>query len=97
MAALRFVYVIEDAMNVITKIQLRKAQSMLFSWEYLFSNDWAAIIREDFGKQPWNENGERFPIYSTTWHIGAKGEWRVRNSLTMWNTLQKDIIISLEL
>ena len=31
MAALRFVYVIEDAMNVITKIQLRKAQSMLFS------------------------------------------------------------------
>ena len=31
MAALRFIYVIEDAMNVITKIQLRKAQSMLFS------------------------------------------------------------------
>ena len=52
MAALRFVFVIEDAMNVITKIQLRKAQSMLFSWEYLFSNDWAAIIRENFDKQP---------------------------------------------
>ena len=41
MAALRFVYVIEDAMKMITKIQLRKAQGMLFSWEYLFSNDWA--------------------------------------------------------
>ena len=97
MAALRFVYVIEDAMNVITKIQLRKAQSMLFSWEYLFSNDWAAIIRENFDKQPWNENGEHFAIYSTTRHIGAKGGWRVRNWLTRSNTLKKNIIISLEL
>ena len=97
MAALRFVFVIEDAMNVITKIQLRKAQSMLFSWGYLFSNDWAAIIRENFDKQPWNENGEHFAIYSTTRHIGAKGEWRVRNWLTRSNTLQKNIIISLEL
>ena len=55
-------YVIEDAVNVITKIQLWKAQSMLISWEYLFSNDWAAIIRENFDKQPWNENSERFAI-----------------------------------
>ena len=97
MAALRFVYVIEDAMNVTSKTQLRKAQSMLFSWEYLFSNDWAAIIRENFDKQPWKENGEHFAIYSTTRHIGAKGGWRVRNWLTRSITLQKNIIISLEL
>lgn len=88
---------VEDAMNVITKIQLWIAQSMLFTWEYLFSNDWAAIIRENFDKQPWNENGEHFAIYSTTRHVGAKGEWRVRNWLTRSNTLQNNIIISLEL
>ena len=99
MVTLRMVFMAtnEYAMNVITKIQLWKAQSMLFGGEYLFPNDWAAIIRENFDKQPWNENSERFAIYSTTRHIGAKGEWRVRNWLTRSNTLEKNIIISLEL
>ena len=91
MVTLRMVFMAtnEYAMNVITKIQLWKAQSMLFGGEYLFPNDWAAIIRENFDKQPWNENSERFAIYSTTRHISAKGEWRVRNWLTRSNTLEK--------
>ena len=39
--------------------------------EYLFSNYLAAIIRENFDEQPWNENGEHFAIYSTTRRIGT--------------------------
>ena len=67
---------------------------MLFSWEYLFPNDWAAIIRENFDKQPWNENSERFATLDTLAReaSGVSGtDWRGQTRL------KKNIITSLEL
>lgn len=40
-----------------------------------------AIIRENFVKRPWIENGEGLVIHSSTWQSGPKGEWWVSSWL----------------
>ena len=56
---------------------------------YGFFNVLAAMIRKNFDKRPWIENGEGFAVHSSTRPSGAKGEWRVRSWLAISNTREK--------
>ena len=53
---------------------------------YKFLSVSATVIRENFKKRPWSENGEGFAIYSSTWQSRAKDEWRVSSWLATSNT-----------
>ena len=53
---------------------------------YIFFSVLAAIIRKNFDKQTWIENGEGFTVHSSTWPSGAKGEWRISSWLAISNT-----------
>ena len=41
---------------------------------YGFFSVLATIIKKNYDKRPWIENGERFAVHSSTWPSGAKGE-----------------------
>ena len=41
--------------------------------------------QKKFDKRPWEFNGERFAIHSSTWQTGARGEWRVSSWLAISN------------
>ena len=43
---------------------------------WLFFSVLVAIIRQNYDKRPWIENGEGFAVHSSTWRSCAKGEWR---------------------
>ena len=61
---------------------------------YIFFSVLAAIIRKNFDKQTWIENGEGFTVHSSTWPSGAKGEWRISSWLAISNTREKTRIFS---
>ena len=48
-----------------------------------------AIIRQNYDKRPWIENGEGFAVHSSTWRSCAKGEWRVSGWLAISNRREK--------
>ena len=59
---------------------------------WIFFSFLAAIMRNNFVKRPWIENGKGFAVHSSTWPSGAKGERRVSSWLAKPKTRKNYIV-----